>query len=459
MEIFCTRPHCLGPVNSFPDLDESDLKSGQQRYCSACNMPLILEGRYLPLKKLGGGGFGDTFLALDLRSPTRRQCAVKRLRPEDNLDLSQLEKLKEMFGREAEVLETLGGKHSQIPTLYDYFESKVSPSSRMQVSQPQSKKLSYLYLVQEYVDGQDLAEELKQKENGRFSEGEVLEILQQILPVLQIVHDNNAIHRDIKPENIMRDRNGRLYLLDFGAVKQVPEGVDPKQSSIFCGTPGFAPREQRSGERIYPSTDLYALAGTCLCLLGGFPPPSESAFKRDLWDRWRSRVPTSDRLDTVLDRMSLSNPKRRFQSAEEVLAAIAQISHRVRTKKLPTHELLGRAAFTGFEGGLLAIALASLLKTTLTNPGIWLLVLPGLIFIQYRSIDLSALPIIAIGTLVVVLFVPSLQTAIAEMAKDYGIPIIIMIPLLASLAGLFAFTFMALSRLIYNFLSSRFKSR
>ena len=464
MEIFCTRPHCWDPVNSFPDLDQSDFLGGQQRYCRACKMPLILEGRYLPSKKLGGGGFGDTFLALDLRSPTRQQCAVKRLRPKDNLKPSEIEKQKEMFGREAKVLEILGGKHSQIPTLYDYFELRVSPSSRMQVSQPQSNELSYLYLVQEYVDGQDLAEELeqRQRENRKFSEEEVMEILQQILPVLQFVHDNRAIHRDIKPANIMRDREGLLYLLDFGAVKQVPEGEDPQQSSIVFGTFVFAPLEQMYRRRVYPSTDLYALAVTCLCLLSGDYPPNETAFNRDLWERWRSRVPASDRLGLVLDRMLLPDPKKRFQSAEKVLAALGLPSSKIDPPGWPfsTLDLLCRAVFTGFEGGLLAIAFASLLGTAWTNPGIWLLVLPGLIFTQYRrSIDLSALPIIASVTLGVVLFLEPLHTAIAEMAEDYGILIIIMIPLLASLAGLFAFTFVALSRLIYNFLSSRFKSR
>ena len=452
-------------------------------------MPLILEGCYLPLEKRGEGGFGATFLALDLHSPKKRQCVVKLLRLKDNLDPSQIEKVKRSFRREAEVLETLGEQHRQIPTLYAYFDLTVPLFSGMQVSQPLSNNPSeFLYLVQEYVDGQDLAEELEQKENGRFSEDEVLEILQQILPVLQFVHNNGAIHRDIKPANIMRHRDGRLYLLDFGAVKQVTEGVDPQQSSIVFATPGFAPLEQMSGKRVYPSTDLYALAVTCLCLLGGEKQPNEN-----VWDRWRSWV--SDRLGTVLDRMLLPNPNQRFQSAEEVLAALddpvaspiategnssdpptpygiqsadsqvggtspdrsAVLRHNPQSVPLPkasrarfsTLELLGRAAFTGFEGGLLAIALASLLGTTLINPGVWLLVLPGLIFAQYRRlINKSALPIIAIVTLGVVLFVPSLQAAIA------GGPISVL--LLASLAGLLAFTFVALSQLIYNLLSSRF---
>jgi serine/threonine protein kinase len=85
------------------------------------------------------------------------------------------------------------------------------------------KEDQFFYLVQEFIDGQDLEEELNSK--GQFSEAEALEVLREILKVLKFVHENGSIHRDIKPSNIMRDRNGRLYLLDFGAVKQVTKGA------------------------------------------------------------------------------------------------------------------------------------------------------------------------------------------------------------------------------------------
>nr|WP_322506308.1 protein kinase [Chroococcidiopsis cubana] len=79
-----------------------------------------------------------------------------------------------------------------------------------------------------------------------------------------------AIHRDIKPSNIIRDRHGKLYLLDFGAVKQVTSQAGGAQSaSTGIYSMGFAPPEQVSGGEVYPSTDLYALAVTAVNLLTG----------------------------------------------------------------------------------------------------------------------------------------------------------------------------------------------
>ncbi|MGK7903461.1 MAG: protein kinase [Hormoscilla sp.] len=474
MEIYCTRPGCPDPINSVPSLDENTLSNStiQQRYCSACTMPLILKGRYLPLRELGAGGFGATFLGQDLDTPRRRNCVIKRLQPQDNLDDNLLEKVKRSFRREAEVLENLGEENRQIPRLYAYFS--------MQVADPGSNhQQEFFYLVQEYVEGKNLAEELEQK--GRFSEDEVLEVLQQMLPVLKFIHENGAIHRDIKPGNIMRSNQGRLYLIDFGAVKQVTTGKDTKESSIVFGTQLFVPLEQINGGQVYPSTDLYSLAVTCLCLLTNIEllRSMRDSFTNQ-WD-WRPHARVSDHLAAILNQMLLPKPQERFQSAEEVIAALASSPKDILNNNLPktqtkpiavtrpigalstdnpltnsyrqkfdTIELLIRGAFTGFEGSLLAIGLASLLGTTLISTGIWLLILAGLIFAQTRRlIKRSALPIIAVITLMFVMFVPALQTVIAS-----GAPILIIL-LLASLAGVLGFALMALSQLIYNFLSSR----
>ena len=183
---------------------------------------------------------------------------------------------------------------------------------------PKQDKL--FYLVQEFIDGQDLEQELAQR--GKFSEVEVLEVLKQILPVLRFVHDNGSIHRDIKPSNIMRDRRGRLYLLDFGAVKQVAKvAASASQRSTGIYSMGFAPPEQMSGGEVYPSTDLYALAVTCLTLLTGKEAAELFDAYNNQWN-WRAHVRVSAQFAAVLDRMLLSAPNQRFQSAQEVLDAL-----------------------------------------------------------------------------------------------------------------------------------------
>ncbi|HAN75500.1 MAG TPA: serine/threonine protein kinase, partial [Planktothrix sp. UBA8402] len=214
MKIYCTRPGCLGADrNNFTDLDDQmTLKTVQQKFCSTCGMPLILDGRYLPERLLGQGGFGTAYLAKDRRSPTLKYCVVKQFKPSFDLNSQQLATAQILFEREAHVLEQLGNKHLQIPDLFAYFPLE-APGWRT------SKPEQFFYIVQEYINGENLEAELNSK--GQFSETEVREVLQEVLKILEFVHDNDVIHRDIKPSNIMRDRQGILHLLDFGAVKQV----------------------------------------------------------------------------------------------------------------------------------------------------------------------------------------------------------------------------------------------
>src|SRR4028118_173032 len=216
MEIYCTRPACPRPQNFFADLDDREtLKTTQQKYCTACGMPLILVGRYIPSKLLGQGGFGAAFLARDRYTPTLRQCVVKQFQPSGDLNPQQLKIAQDLFEREAETLEELGSAHPQIPNLFAFFPL-ITPSIQF------GKEDQFFYLVQEFIDGEDLEQELQR--NGPFSEAQALEVLQEILNVLKFVHENGSIHRDIKPSNIMRDKKGRLYLLDFGPVRRETQG-------------------------------------------------------------------------------------------------------------------------------------------------------------------------------------------------------------------------------------------
>ena len=360
MEVYCTRLDCPHPQNYFADLDDSaTLKTVQQKYCTSCGMPLILVGRYLPLKLLGQGGFGAAFLARDRYTPKMRPCVVKQFKPAGELNPNQLDIAQKIFEREAEVLEELGHQHDQIPDLFAFFELTV-PSLKP------PKQDSFFYLVQEFINGKNLEEELAIK--SKFSEAEVLEVLRAILPVLKFVHEHNSIHRDIKPSNIMRDRNGKLYLLDFGAVKQVTNAAAVAGSSTGIYSMGFAPPEQMAGGDVYPSTDLYALAVTVLMLLTGKEAAQLFDAYSNQW-KWRSSVSVSDLLADVLDRMLLGAPNQRFQSAQEVIDALniaktspPQLSNRPVTQppsrpSFSTLELLTSAAFSGFEGALIVIAL------------------------------------------------------------------------------------------------------
>ncbi len=453
MEIYCTRPGCPHPQNYFQDLDDhSTLRTVQQKYCTSCGMPLILAVRYLPIKLLGRGGFGAAFLARDRYTPGMRPCVVKQFQPAGNLTPTQLQLAQDLFEREATVLEQIGTQHEQIPDLYAFFPVVV-PS----LQQPQ-KQEQFFYLVQEYIDGQNLDEELAQK--GRFSETQVLEVLQEILKILQFVHHKGIIHRDIKPSNIMRHRNGKLYLLDFGAVKQVANvPSQEKTASTGIYSRGFAPPEQMSGGQIFPSTDLYALAVTAVMLLTGEKNVTQLFDVRTNQWKWRDRAAVSPRLANVLDKMLSPAVNERFQSAQEVLDALNPPPQQVlpskphQKHKLPppqqhapfsVWEILASAGFSGAEGALIAIALYSLSSSPIIALSTSAFFLGILIFAQTRrwieKWDLLIIPAISLG---IIFFIPLLR---AGLTFEQTI-------ILSCGAGLIAIAVTALFRLVYKLLS------
>ncbi len=445
MEVICTRPHCPRPRNQCLDLDDSNrLTSIEQKYCITCGMPLILGGRYLPERLLGQGGFGAAFLAVDRYSPKKAKCVIKQFQPSGNLSPQALEKAKNLFFQEAHVLEDLGREHPQIPDLYAFFPLKVK-------NQLTGEEEQFFYLAQEYIDGKNL-EEILQQQQKPFQESEVKNILKELLLILKFIHENGSIHRDIKPSNIMRSQNGRLYLLDFGAVKQAtnnPSNTQEKSTTIYSA--GFAPPEQQLGNQVSASTDLYALAATCVILLTNRDPDELYDPQKQIWN-WQNYAPNiSADLAQVFNKMLLANPRDRFQSCEEVLTAlnppppspppspIPPASPVMRkTSRFSLGETFANAAFTGFEGTLLVIALNSLVPSA--GIVIAFMILGGLVLALFKKlIEGKDLPILAAITLAFLL-IPQLQNGLSFPE----------IAIIAVMAAIGAIAITAFFRLIYQ---------
>ena len=461
MEVICTRPHCPRPRNQCLDLDDNNrLTSIEQKYCITCGMPLILGGRYLPERLLGQGGFGAAFLAVDRYSPKKAKCVLKQFQPSGNLSPQALEKAKNLFFQEAHVLEDLGREHPQIPDLYAFFPLTVK-------NQLTGEEEQFFYLAQEYIDGKNL-EEILQQQQKPFQESEVKNILKELLLILKFIHENGSIHRDIKPSNIMRSQNGRLYLLDFGAVKQEtnnPSNTQEKSTTIYSA--GFAPPEQQLGNQVSAATDLYALAATCVILLTNRDPDELYDPQKQVWN-WQNYAPNiSADLARVFNKMLLANPLDRFQSCGEVLTALntpppsppaSQIppsspsppaspippsppaSPVIRkTSRFSLGETFANAAFTGFEGTLLVIALNSLLPSL--GIVIAFMILGGLVLALFKKvIEGRDLPILAAITLTLIFFLSQLQGSL-------NFPEIAIIAVMAAI-GAIAIT--AFFRLIYQ---------
>ncbi|MBF2004737.1 MAG: CHASE2 domain-containing protein [Chlorogloeopsis fritschii C42_A2020_084] len=267
----------------------------------------ILGGRYKILKVLGAGGFSETYIAEDTQLPGNPLCVVKQLKPA-NSKLEQLQVARRLFYSEAQTLQKLGN-HSQIPQLLAYFEEEEE-----------------FYLVQEYIVGHALSQELLP--GKRISETDTIEILQDLLQTLTFVHQHGVIHRDIKPGNIIRrDSDGKLVLIDFGAVKEVAiqqlEAPEQTAFTIGIGTKGYAPSEQRFGRPQY-SSDIYAVGMIAIKALTGISPHElETDANGEL--KWSDKAHISHALAEIISKMVLEDFQQRYQSALEVLGAINKL--------------------------------------------------------------------------------------------------------------------------------------
>ena len=282
---------CLNPDCLFQN------PSGTTNFCQKCGNKLLLGDRYGAQKIIGQGGFGRTFLAVDEYKPSKPPCVIKQFYPQAQGTYS-IQKATELFELEAVRLEQLG-KHSQIPELLAYF----SQDDRQ-------------YLVQEFIDGENLAQALESQ--GYFRETQIRDLLKNLLPTFEFIHSRQVIHRDIKPENIILRQDGQLVLVDFGAAKYATQTA-LSVTGTAIGTAGYTAPEQAAGKAIYAS-DIYSLGVTCLYLLTQVEPIDLFDTSEMEWV-WREhlKASVSSELGVILDKMILPASKRRYQSATEVL--------------------------------------------------------------------------------------------------------------------------------------------
>lgn len=264
--------------------------------------PNLIGGRYRIQATLGSGGFGITYRAIDTQRPREPECVIKRLMPARQ-DTRFLQIARRLFNTEAEILEILG-HHDQIPQLLAYFEENQE-----------------FFLVQDFVPGHPIGEELPMDQ--RQSEESVVTLITDLLEILVFVHDHHVIHRDIKPNNLMRrDRDGRLILIDFGAVKQLqPAGVlegQAEEETVAIGTRGYAPPEQLAGHPNVTS-DLYAAGMIGVQALTGISPWRLPIDPDTGSVRWRHLAKVSDEMGDLLDRMVAYHFGDRYPSASAAL--------------------------------------------------------------------------------------------------------------------------------------------
>lgn len=263
--------------------------------------------RYKIIQVLGAGGFGSTYLVEDTKSPGSPQCVIKRLQSASS-DQRFLQVARRLFKTEVEILGKLG-HHPQIPRLLSSFEEN-----------------GEFYLVEEFIPGDLLAQELRQVQ--RLGEQQVVELLKDILSTLVYIHDHLVIHRDIKPSNLIRSyHNGRFVLIDFGAVKQIQpqDQAGEEKKTVAIGTKGYAPPEQYAGQPHF-SSDIYALGMIGVQALSGVSPHQLEIDNENGEFQLKSHLEgVKPQLIAILNKMVRYHFRDRYQSAKAVLEDLKRL--------------------------------------------------------------------------------------------------------------------------------------
>ncbi|MBD2625145.1 protein kinase domain-containing protein [Trichormus variabilis] len=329
------------------------------------NIGDIVNGRYRILEFIGRGGFGETYLVEHINSPGSK--FILKYLNFYTTDPQTLEQVRNMFRREAEILRRLGG-HDQIPKLSEYFDEDQK-----------------FYLVQEYIEGIDILKELENKQH--FQEAEVINILCEVLNILQYLEKSGVIHRDIKPANLMRrKRDGKIIMIDFGAVKKVSISTLNAQGQpnlTIIGTHGYMPPEQEKGEQPKYASDIHALGITAIQLLTGKNPLYLSRdSQKEI--KWQHLTQVNPDLAKILTKMVCYSLADRYKSAQEVLNALNKagltpkqipptgISTQIPTTTLPLYPLWQQVIMN---------------KRFLTIIGVFLIIIISILFYKKQQFD------------------------------------------------------------------------
>ncbi|MDB5059132.1 MAG: hypothetical protein JWO59_2604 [Chloroflexi bacterium] len=254
-------------------------------------------GRYVIDRALGKGGMGSIFLAHDTRV-NDKPVVIKQMLPNFTTEDERIE-AEESFKDEMKTLAAMS--HPNIPNISDFFTQN-----------------NYHFIVQEYINGEDLQKKLDAGSSKGLPEKQVLGWVSQVLSVLAYLEtlDPQVIHRDIKPANIVVDTNNRVRVVDFGVASHKFRVGTPQaglKASTAMGTPGYAPREQFEAKET-PLCDIYALGATMHQLLTGRNPQGvEPLFVYPPIKQLNPNV--SEATIRIVNKALQNNPSHRYQSA------------------------------------------------------------------------------------------------------------------------------------------------
>lgn len=253
----------------------------------------IIGERYRIIRGIASGGMSQVYLAEDLRLIGKR-WAIKESKCSEQLDTD--------IQAEAELLISLN--HPRLPRIVDFY----LPDNG-----------GYSYLIMDYIEGMTLSNYMERYPSPIPAEM-ILRTAKQILEVLQYLHGHQPpiIYRDLKPSNIMLTPHNELILIDFGIARSYRKGGG--EDTVNLGTVGFAAPEQYGNEQSGPVSDLYGLGALLLYMATG---GQCSYWQPGMENRVGEHIP--NRLIPILRRLLRHHPEERYQTADKVLQALADI--------------------------------------------------------------------------------------------------------------------------------------
>jgi hypothetical protein len=271
-----------------------------------------LGDRYHLQQRLGAGGMGEVWLAVD--EVLRRTVAVKAMLPEVARDPGFARR----FAAEATAMARVN--HPAVASIHDYGTSN-----------------GIAYLVMEFVDGESLSQRLAR--DGRLSPEATMRLVADTATGLQAVHEQGLVHRDIKPANLLLRRDGTVVITDFGIARHEDASLLTASGAIL-GTPSYLSPEQVRGEPAGPASDIYALGLVAYeCLAGERPFTGDNPYAVAL-----QRLQSSPRtiavalpgpVRAVVARSLATDPQNRWPSAAAFAAAAREAGADAPSKAIP----------------------------------------------------------------------------------------------------------------------------
>lgn len=306
------------------------------------NVPEAI-GSYQLIRRLGGGGMGAVYEAVDIASG--RRVALKLVQPEHAASPDAIER----FRREGE----LASKLSHPRCVFVLAADEVG-------GRP--------YIVMELMTGVTLADLVKQ--HGPLPLEQALRKILDVIEGLHEAHQHGLIHRDVKPSNCFVEENGRVKVGDFGLAKSLLQPAHLTRTGTFVGTPLFAAPEQIKMEAVDVRSDVYSVAATLYFLLTGRAPfqtaDATATLARIMGDAAPSMRTLRPELPKALDKVVLRglerDRRRRWRSLDEFRQALAL--------QLPAEPTVGGLGlrFVAYVLDLIAFSVPELAAKPLLNP-------------------------------------------------------------------------------------------